>query len=81
MITGRDPAKGRHRLAVQVPGSLVDGIVVMVVQNGGRQRKGPVFELLGDPVVGFCILSLETHGFRHRLVGKGHGQRDHRAVI
>ena len=80
VVAGGDPTKCGHGLAVQSPCVLVDGIIVIVVQNGGGQRKGPVLELLGNPLVGFRIFPLEAHVFRHRLVHEGHGQGNHRPV-
>ena len=80
MIAGRNAAEGRHTLAVQVPGILVDQIIIVVVQNGSGQSESPVLELLCHPVIGFSILPLEAHGFCHRLVRKGHGQRHHCSV-
>ena len=69
-----------HTLAVQVPGVLIDQIIIVVIQNGCGQGEGPVLELLGHPVIGFSILPLEAHGFCHRFIRKGHGQRHHCSV-
>ena len=80
VVAGGDPTKCGHGLAVQPPCVLVNGIIVIVVQNGGGQCKGPIFELLGNPVVGFRIFPLEAHVLRHRLVHEGHGQGNHRPV-
>ena len=77
MVCGGNPAKCSHGFAVQSPCVLVDGIIVIVVQNGRGQRKGPVLELLGNPVIGFRILPLEAHVLRHRLVHESHGQGNH----
>ena len=80
VVAGGDPTERSHSLAVQPPCVLVDRIIVIVVQNGRGQRKGPVLKLLGNPVVGFRIFPLEAHVFRHRLVHEGHGQGNHRPV-
>ena len=47
MVAGSDPAKCGYGLAVQSPCILVGGIKVIVVQDGRRQSKRPVLELLG----------------------------------
>lgn len=46
VIAGGDSAERSHGLAVQSPYVLVDGIIVIVVQNGSGQGKSPVLELL-----------------------------------
>src|SRR5699024_9616856 len=61
VVAGGNPAERSHGLAIQPPCVLVNGIIVIVVQNGGGQCKGPIFELLGNPVVGFRIFPLEAH--------------------
>ena len=80
MIAGRNAAEGSHGLAVKISCILVNAIVVVIVQNGGGQRERPILELLRHPVIGFSILPLEAHGFRHGFVRKGHGQRHHCSV-
>ena len=80
MIAGRNAAESGHALTVQIPGVLVDQVIIVVVQNGCGQGESPVLELLRYPVIGFSILPLEAHGFRHGFVRKGHGQRHHRSV-
>jgi len=80
MIAGRNAAEGRHTLAVQIPGIFIDQVIIIVIQNGGGQGEGPILELLRHPVIGFSILPLEAHGFRHGFVRKGHGQRHHCSV-
>ena len=54
VIAGGDSAERSHGLAVQSPYVFVDGIIVIVVQNGSGQGKSPVLELLGNPAVGFA---------------------------
>ena len=80
MIAGRNAAESSHAFAIQIPGILIDQVIIVVVQNRCGQRKGPVLELLRHPVIGFSILSLEAHGFRHGFTRKGHGQRHHHVV-
>ena len=80
MIAGRNAAKGGHAHAVQISCILVDQIIIVVVQNRCGQGEGPILELLRHPVIGFSILPLEAHGFRHRFICKGHGQRHHCTV-
>ena len=55
VVAGSNPTERSYGLAIQPPCVLVDGIIVIVVQNGRGQRKGPVLELLGNPVVGRCV--------------------------
>ena len=80
VVAGGDPAERSHGLAVQPPFVLAHESIVIVVEKGGGQRKGPVFELLGNPVVRFRIFPLEAHIFGHRLIHEGHGQSDHGPV-
>ena len=40
MIAGRNAAEGSHTLAVQIPGVLIDQVIIVVVQNRSGQRKG-----------------------------------------
>src|SRR5699024_1272262 len=61
-------------------GVLINGVVVIVVQDGCGQGERPILELLGDPVVRLCICPLEAHILGHRLVHEGHGQGNHTPV-
>src|SRR5699024_1455057 len=80
VVCGGNPAKCGHSLAVQPPFVLAHEIIVIVVETGGGQRKGPVLELVSNPLAGFRIFPLEAHVFRHRLVHEGDGQGNHRPV-
>lgn len=53
VVAGGDPAKCGHGFAIQPPCVLIKGVIIIVVQDGRRQGECPVFELLGNPVVGF----------------------------
>ena len=77
VVAGSDPAKCGHSLTMQSPFVLAHEVIVIVVEKGGGQGKGPVFELLGNPVVRFRIFPLEAHGLGHRFVHEGHGQGNH----
>lgn len=81
MIGRRIAVKRRHTLTVQVAGVLVCAIVVLIIENARTEGKHPIGELLFQPVIPFCVLSLKTHIDRHRLVTHHHSQRHHCSVV
>lgn len=79
MIGRRDAFKGFHGLLEKLPAVLVQRVVV--VKESRRQVKGPFLELLGNPIVGLGVLTLEAHVLCHGLVSKSHGQGRHCPVF
>ena len=59
MVGRRDTSKGFHGLLEKLSAVLVQRVIVVKESRG--QVKGPVLELLGNPIVGLGVLTLETH--------------------
>jgi len=81
MVCGCIAAEGCHAHLHGITLLYRHPVIVQIIEKRIGHIEGPVLKLVYNPVIGFCILSLEAHLHSHRLLGKCHRQGYHHSVL